>query len=86
MTGLDLAVYDATGVVQYVGQYRTSLNEGLRFQTDRLGTDEEFWSIDYNDTEKDLVALQYSYRGYGDPIGSVVRPCGQGGLALAWTN
>lgn len=86
VTGLDLAVYDAAGVVQYVGQYRTSLNEGLRFQTDRLGTDEELWSIDFNDTEKDLVALLYSYRGYGDPIGSVVRPCGQGGLALAWTN
>ena len=86
VTGLDLAVYDAAGVVQYVGQYRTSLNEGLRFQTDRLGTDEDFWAIDYNDTEKDLVALLYSYRGYSDAIGAVVRPCGQGGLALAWTS
>ena len=86
VTGLDLAVYDAAGVVQYVGQYRTSLNEGLRFQTDRLGTDEDFWAIDYNDTEKDLVALLYSYRGYSDEIGAVVRPCGQGGLTLAWTS
>lgn len=86
VTGLDLAVYDATGVVQYVGQYRTSLNEGLRFQTDRLGTDEERWSIGYNETEGDLVALLYGDRGYSDPTGAVVQPCGQGGLALAWTN
>lgn len=86
VTGLDLAVYDAAGAVQYVGQYRTSLNEGLRFQTDRLGMDEDFWSIDYNDTERDLVALLYGYRGYNDSIGTVVQPCAQGGLALAWTS
>lgn len=84
VAGLDLAVYDAAGTVQYVGRYRTSLNEGLRFQAERLGTDEDQWSIDYADTEKDLVALLYGYRG--GMAGAVVQPCGQGGLALAWTH